>query len=90
MRLEQRREGGRRGDPMRWCGRMPARAMRRSKEAWYGASDEEGAEEEEEDAEQRNRRRRRSRRHGEGEERRERRSSGMAGVGGDRDYGSRV
>ena len=89
MRLEQRREGGRRGEPMRWCGRMPARAMRRSKEAWYGASDEEGAEEEE-DAEQRNRRRRRSRRHGEGEERRERRSGGMAGVGADRDNGSRV
>ena len=73
---------------MRWCGWMPARAIRRSKDAWEGASDEEGVAEE--DAEQRNRRRRRSRRHGEGEERRERRSGGMAGVGADRDNGSRV
>jgi hypothetical protein len=65
---------------------MPARAMRRAKAAWYGASEEEGVVEAEAE-EQRHRRRRRSGRRGDGEGRRESSRSAIAGVGGDNDYG---
>jgi hypothetical protein len=71
---------------MRWWGWMPARAIRRAKAAWYGASEEEGVVEAEAE-EQRHRRRRRSGRRGDGEGRRESSRSAIAGVGGDNDYG---